>query len=84
MILTIEDLDKIGRILITKLRHDSGSPKGKVWCDAYHDGLAIMIMELKKELKDYEAYCDNVEGEMQEPLSYEEWKKVDEEKHYEA
>lgn len=81
MNIMIEDLDKIGRKIILRLRHDKGSPKGEVWCEAYHEGLAIMLSEIKKEMVDYELYCENMEGE--KPLSFGEWKKVDEEKHNE-
>ena len=51
MINTIDELDKLGRKIINRLKHDAGSPKGEVWCDGYHEGLANMLIELKKEAR---------------------------------
>lgn len=122
MICTIDELDTIGRRIINRLKHDEGSPKGKTWCDGYHEGLADMLIELKKEIKedslfgvcnwfiktypddifvssdhpvhkirdlckdliDYQSYCDSMKETNDKPLSFEEWKKLDKEKHNES
>ena len=44
----VRDLDQEGRLIIMRLKHDPGSPKGKAWCDGYHEGLSDMLVGLKK------------------------------------
>jgi len=47
----LDKLDEAGRLIIMRLKHDPGSPKGRMWCDGYHEGLADMLIELKKHLE---------------------------------
>lgn len=88
MIVTIDELDTLGRKIINRLKHDEGSPKGKTWCDGYHEGLVDMLVELKKEfqkdLEDYQSYCDSMFETNDKPLPYSEWKSLDKEKHNES